>query len=76
MKQTNKIEEMPHRAAPPLTEIERLKLENFALKYQAMQAQSQQLLAERAGFIQQIVAARPGFTWDDKLGLVPAPAEA
>ena len=55
---------------PELTELERLKLENFALKHNAMQQQIQANLAERAAFIQRIEEAHPGFAWNEKEGLV------
>ena len=59
--------------AEELTELERLKLENFALKHQAMQQQLQANLRERLAFIQQIEADHPGYAWDDQRGLVPTP---
>jgi|HubBroStandDraft_6_1064221.scaffolds.fasta_scaffold1251735_2 hypothetical protein len=64
--------------ADQLTELERVKLENFALKHNALQHQSQANLMERAAFIRQIEAAHPGYRWNDQHGLVkveaPAPA--
>jgi len=63
-----------------LTELERVKLENFALKHNLMQQQLQANLAERGALIEKIEAANPGYRWDDRQGLVrvaePAPAQA
>lgn len=57
-----------------LTELERVKLENFVLKHNAIQQQLQINLAARAAFIQEIEAAHPGYGWDDTQGLVPKEA--
>ena len=54
----------------PLTELERTKLENYALKHNLVQQQLQQIVAERTAYIQQIVAAHPGCTWDEQKGLL------
>lgn len=53
-----------------LTELERLKLENFALKHNAVQQQLQTNLAARSAFIQEMEAAHPGYRWDEQNGLV------
>lgn len=55
-----------------LTEIEQLKMENFALKHNMLQSQMQMIVAERALFIDQINTNHPGFIWDDAKGLVAA----
>ena len=57
-----------------LTEMERLKLENFGLKHNAIQQQLQTNLAQRMAFIQEILAAHPGYEWDETQGLVPKEA--
>ena len=54
-----------------LSELERVKLENFALKNNLMQQQLQLNLSERAVFIRQLEAAHPGYRWTDQNGLVP-----
>ena len=54
-----------------LTELERVKMENFGLKHNALQQQQQNNLTERAAFILQIEAAHPGFKWEEQKGLVP-----
>lgn len=53
-----------------LTEMERLKMENFALKHSAIQQQLQMNLAERLVFIRAIETAHPGYSWDEQQGLV------
>lgn len=53
-----------------MTETERLKMENFALRYHVLQQQIQQILAERAAFIQQLEAAHPGSEWNEQQGLI------
>lgn len=53
-----------------LTELERVKMENFALKHSAMQQQQQANLAARAAYIRQIEAAHPGYRWNEERGLV------
>jgi hypothetical protein len=59
---------------PELTELERLRLENVTLKYNALEAQQQNLVAERIRIIQQIEAAYPGWVWKEQEGLVrPGP---
>lgn len=61
---------MENGKAIELTELERTKLENFALKHNALQQQSQANLQARAAFIQEIEAAHPGYRWDDQKGLI------
>jgi hypothetical protein len=56
---------------PELTELERLKLENIALKYNVLQQQSAALLQERVAIIQQVENDHPGWKWRDPQGLVP-----
>jgi hypothetical protein len=53
-----------------LTELERVKMENFTLKHNALQQQLQINLAERNAFIRQIVEAHPGCAWEESRGLV------
>ena len=53
-----------------LSELERVKLENFALKHSAIQQQLQTNLAARAAFLQAVEAAHPGYRWDEQSGLV------
>ena len=56
--------------ADQLTELERVKMENYALKPNSLQQQLQGNLIERAAFIRQIEAAHPGYQWDEQGGLV------
>jgi Spy/CpxP family protein refolding chaperone len=58
-----------------LTEMERLKLENFGLRYNLLQQQMQQIVTERAALLSQIEANHPGFVWDEKQGLIMAGEE-
>lgn len=53
-----------------LTELERVKMENFALKHNAMQQQLQANMAERTNFIRAIEDAHPGYQWNEQEGLV------
>lgn len=53
-----------------LTEIERLKMENYALKFNMLQSQINTIVAERAAFIKVIEADHPGYVWTDQNGLV------
>lgn len=57
-----------------LTELEQVKLENFALRNNALQQQLQANLAARAAFIKQVEAAHPGYQWDETKGLTPSPS--
>jgi hypothetical protein len=52
-----------------LTELERVKLENFTLKHNLMQQQLQANMAERIAFIRKIEESNPGYQWDDRTGL-------
>ena len=53
-----------------LTELERIKMENFALRYNLLQQQTQQVINERASLISQLEASRPGYEWREGYGLV------
>ena len=53
-----------------LSEIERLKLENFALKQHVMQTQLQQVNAERIAFTRQLEIDHPGYSWVEGQGLL------
>ncbi len=70
-----------HAAAPQLSEIYRLRLENLNLRAQMAQQQfdqspqMQQLRSEYAALMQQIQSAYPGYQWDGH-ALVPRPAAA
>lgn len=55
-----------------LTEMERLKMENYALKVHMVQQQFQQLQMERAAFIHQLEKNHPGYEWREQEGLVRA----
>lgn len=56
-----------------LSELERVKLDNFALKHNAIQQQLNANLIERGAYIKQVEAAHPGYQWRDQEGLVPIP---
>jgi hypothetical protein len=51
-------------APAPLTEVERLRVENITLKSQLLQIQLDAFQAERAKLVQDIEAPRVGWTWD------------
>ena len=53
-----------------LTELERTKLENYALKHNLVQQQLQRIVDERSAYIRQIEEAHPGYAWDEQKGLV------
>ena len=53
-----------------LTELERIKLENYALKIAFMQQQLQQIGLERATYIREVEANHPGYVWREQQGLV------
>lgn len=55
-----------------LTEVEKLRMENFALKHNMLQSQIQMVIAERVNFIESINENHPGYVWDEQKGLVPA----
>lgn len=56
---------------PELSEMERLKLENFTLRHIAFDAQIRQNQLDRAQLIHSIEQAHPGWRWQDPNGLVP-----
>ena len=51
-----------------LTEVELLRLENFALKHANLQQAIQQNLAARTKYIQGVEAAHPGYQWNEPSG--------
>ena len=51
-----------------MTEFELLKMENFALKNSVLQANVQANVQQREAFIRQMLADRPGYDWDERLG--------
>ena len=53
-----------------LTELERVKLENFVLRNNALQQQLQANLMARTTYIEEVVAAHPGYEWDEAMGLI------
>jgi hypothetical protein len=53
-----------------LTELERVKIENFNLRLLYMQQQIQQVQAERILFLREVEAAHPGYRWSDQQGLI------
>lgn len=55
-------------APAPLTEIERLRVENSNLKAQLLQIQLDAFQVERATLVRGIEAMRPGWTWDIATG--------
>jgi hypothetical protein len=57
-------------AKPLLTEVERLKLDNYNLRIHILQQQVQQMLIERDTHLRSIEAAHPGFEWSETEGLV------
>jgi hypothetical protein len=57
-------------ATPLLTEVERLTLENYALRYNLLHQQMLQIQGERAAFIRLIEQAYPGYEWRDGSGLI------
>ena len=57
---------------PQLTEFERLKMENFALRNQVLQTQLQQLFADRTAYLETLKTNHPGCVWDEQRGLVVA----
>jgi len=52
-----------------LTPIERLKMENSALRHQLTQQALQQIIAERVALIREIEGNHPGYKWDERTGL-------
>jgi hypothetical protein len=55
---------------PELTETERLKLENFALRQFALETQLRQNTIDRVFFLRSIEEKHPGWRWQDPEGLV------
>jgi hypothetical protein len=53
-----------------LTEVERLKMENFGLRYTLLQQQLMANSMERTAYIKQIEANHPGSKWDEQRGLI------
>lgn len=51
-----------------LTELERMKLENYALKHNLVQQQLQRIVDERTAYIRQIEEDHHGFAWDEQKG--------
>jgi hypothetical protein len=56
---------------PQLTELQRVKLENFTLKHINLQSALNANMAERAAFCKSIVDEHPGYMWRDPDGLMP-----
>lgn len=54
--------------APPLTEVERLKIENVRLEGVILQTQFDAWQAKKAKLKADIEAARPGWTWEPESG--------
>lgn len=61
---------MANEAAEQISELERVKLENFALKHNSLQRQLNDNLAERTAYIKEVAAAHPTLQWDDQRGFV------
>lgn len=55
-------------APAPLTEVERLRVENSNLKAQLLQVQLDAFNAERAALVRDLEAPRAGWTWDMAAG--------
>lgn len=64
--------ELDRASTPELSELERTKLENFALKHNLVQQQLQRIVDERAAYIRLVEEAHPGCKWDEQKGLVAA----
>ena len=60
-------------ARPELTELQRVKLENFAMKHQLLQQQMGANMNERSDHIRSLEAEHPGWKWEESVGLVPGP---
>lgn len=60
--------------AATMTEMERLQMENYALRHNLLQQQMQQVIAERTGYIKKLEAEHPGYAWDERQGLIPRQA--
>jgi hypothetical protein len=62
---------MQNKSNPPsLTEVERLKLENFTLRHMAFEAQMRQNQFDRAVFLRLLEETYPGWRWQDPEGWV------
>jgi len=48
-----------------MTEFERVKLENFALRHNAMQNQLSINMQARGAFIRELETAHPGYRWEE-----------
>lgn len=59
-----------------LSEVERLKLENYALRHSIMQGNLQQLLVERNAYLKQLEENHPGYAWDETRGLLAKTEDA
>lgn len=55
-----------------LTEVERLKMENYNLRIHILQQQMQQMMNERQILIRNIELEHPGFEWDEQHGRLVA----
>lgn len=63
-------------AKPELTELQRVKLENFAMKHQLLQQQITANMNERSDLIRSLEAEHPGWKWEEGVGLTrPEPWE-
>jgi len=51
-----------------LTEVERLKMENYNLRIHILQQQTQQTINERQSLVRSIELEHPGFEWDEQHG--------
>lgn len=59
-----------------LTELEQMKLENYALKHNMIQQQLQRIIAERTAYIKQVEDAHRGYRWDEQTAsLAKLPAD-
>ena len=59
-----------------LSELERVKLENFALRHNTLQQQIHVNLTARGAFIRELEVAHPGYRWEDEQGvLVPVESD-
>jgi hypothetical protein len=53
-----------------MNELERLRMENFALRINLLQQQLQQTARERMAFIETLEREHPGYEWDEQRGFV------
>ena len=63
-------------AAPQLTEVEHLRIENLQLKFQSLQAQMQQIQQEYQQVAAGIIKEHPGYVLDQQGNLAPEPKAA